>query len=186
MPACCGMLRVVEASPGASAVLPPLGREPGRARVPAAPCPWAAAGLAIRQQTSKALLRAFLSWQVKMPVNPVRGGPGDLGSEVKAADIPQPAAAQHPWGIQKCISWAAEQLWSGCGPLGTPLAGAGMPAVPRPTQHTTPSSSRARSRACRQASPCATGVWLAGTGLPDPPCSMSKAQNVQRVFVFSL
>ena len=103
VPNCCGMLGAAESSPGAPAELQSPGQEPGRTRVPAAPCPHAAAGLGIGQQPVKALLCAFLSWQVKMQVNPGRGGPGDFPLEVKGANIPPPPAKQHPWGIQNAF-----------------------------------------------------------------------------------
>lgn len=68
-----------------------------------APCPGAAARLGIGQQLAKAVLCAFLSRQAKIQVNPGRGGPGDFPLEVKGANIPLPAAAQYPQGIQNAF-----------------------------------------------------------------------------------
>lgn len=175
MPGCHGMLGAAESSPGAPAEPRSPGREPGRAGVPAAPCPRAAAGLGIGQQPAKALC-AFLSWQVKMWVNPWRGGPGDFPVEVKGANIPPPAAVQHLRGIQN--AFRGQLSSSGVAVVGVPSAclspGLACPLLPgwrrgATAEHAAHSSSRARSRECRQASPCAAGVWPAGTGLPAPP-----------------
>lgn len=52
---------------------------------------------------NETLLRAFLSWQMKMWVNPGGVGPGDLPIEVKGASILLPAALHYPWGIQNAF-----------------------------------------------------------------------------------
>lgn len=165
MPDCCGMLRVAEFSPGASAELRSPGRELRRARVPAAPCPQAVAGLGIRQQLAKALLCACLSWQVKMWVNPGSGGSGDFPLEVKGTNILLLAATQHPWGIQNAFhgqlsSSGVSVVSERRSPQHASCWGWHARSSPADTEEPRLSrlpSSWVRSQECCQASPCATG-----------------------------